>query len=161
MEEIFIRKEAGKKKAAVRINTVEDIPEDLKEAIKIVSVEDIPEQYLDENNVDESKKEVIRKIRQAGQAVCLDCTEGVEYAPIGSVIGYEPSEKTKSGINCWNIANAATNLVEKDGEFFTKATVNKAAKIGEELPEFLEGADVRRNEDGSWTIKVHLKMYFF
>jgi len=76
----------------------------------------------------------------------------VEHAPLGSVIGYEPSEKTKSGINTWHIANAATNLVEKEGEFFTKATVNRAARVSDELPAFMEGADVVRNEDGSWTV---------
>ena len=125
MEEMFIRKEAGNKKDAIRITKAEDIPEELAEAIKIVDGE-----------------------------IELDCTEGIEHAPLGSVIGYETSPNTKSGINTWHIANAATNLVEKDGEFFTKATVNKAAKVGEALPEFLDGADITKNEDGSWTIKT-------
>lgn len=122
-EPIFIRKEAGNKKDAVRISCEEDIPEFLKQSISIVD-----------------------------GMLQLDCTEGVEYAPLGSVIGYEVSSKTKSGINTWHIANAKTNLVEKDGVFFTKATVYMAQKIGEEIPEFLVGAPVEKNLDGSFTI---------
>lgn len=122
-EEILIRKEAGKKKDAIRVSREEEIPEELKGAIKI------------ENGM-----------------LVLDCVEGRETAPLGSVIGYEKSEKTRSGINTWHIANAATNLVEIDGVFYTKATINTAQRIGEELPEFMEGAKVVRNEDGSWTV---------
>lgn len=122
-EEIFIRKEAGKKKDAIRISKREDIPEELKGAIKI------------ENGM-----------------LVLDCVEGEETAPLGSVIGYEVSDKTKSGINTWHIANAATNLVEIDGVFYTKATINKAQRIGSKLPKFMEGAKVVRNEDGSYTV---------
>ncbi len=122
-EPIYIRKEAGKKKDAVRISCEEDIPEFLKNSIHIVNDE-----------------------------LELDCVEGVEHAPLGSVIGYEESEKTKSGINTWHIANAATNLVEIDGVFYTKAAVCLAQRIGEEIPEFLAGAPIERNADGTFTI---------
>lgn len=121
--QILIRKQAGAKKDAVRISREEDIPEELKGAIKIVD-----------------------------GVLELDCTEGVEHAPLGSVIGYEKSPNTKSGINTWHIANAATNLVEVDGVFYTKATILPAQKVSEELPAFMEGAPVVRNEDGSWTV---------
>jgi len=122
-EPIFIRKEAGKKKDAVRISKEEDIPSALKGAVRI----------------------------EDGELV-LDCTEGEERAPLGSVIGYEASDKTASGMNTWNIANAATNLVEKDGVFFTKPTVFEAQRIGDELPSFMEGAQVVMNADGSYTV---------
>ena len=121
--EIFIRKEAGKKKDAIRVNSEADIPAELKDTIKIVD----------------------------GQLE-LDCTEGIEHAPLGSVIGYEVSANTKSGMNAWNIANYKDSLVEKDGVFYTKAAINRAQKIGDELPAFMEGADVVKNEDGSYTV---------
>lgn len=122
-EPIYIRKAEGKKKDAVRITSEEDIPEFLKGSIHIVD-----------------------------GSLELDCVEGVEHAPLGSVIGYEVSEKTKSGMNTWHIANAATNLVEKDGVFYTKATVYLAQKMGDEIPEFLMGAPIEKGEDGSFTI---------
>lgn len=122
-EQIFIRKQAGKKKDAIRVSREEDIPDELKGAIKIVD-----------------------------GMLELDCVEGVERAPLGSVIGYEKSNNTKSGINTWHIANAATNLIEENGVFYTKATVLPAQRVGEELPKFMEGSQVFRNEDGSWTV---------
>ena len=120
---IFIRKESGKKKDAVRISKEEDIPEFLRGSVTI----------------------------ENGELV-LDCVEGKERAPLGSVIGYEKSDKTASGMNTWNIANAATNLVEKDGEFFTKATVFQAERVGSMLPSFMKGAPAALNHDGSWTV---------
>ena len=151
-EQIFIRKQAGKKKDAIRVSREEDIPENLKGAIKIVDIKDIPERFMDVENANEKRKNVIEKIKQDGLAVCLDCVEGTEYAPLGSVIGYEKSNKTASGINTWHIANAATNLVEENGVFYTKATVLPAQRVGEELPKFMEGTQIFRNEDGSWTV---------
>lgn len=122
---IFIHKQAGQKKDAVRVNTEHDIPEFLKETIKI---------------------EV--------ESLVLICVEGTEKAPLGSVIGYEQSEQTATGWNTWCIGNAATNLVEIDGVFYKKATVLKAQLLDDEFPAFLEGAEIRHNEDGSWTIKT-------
>ena len=75
-------------------------------------------------------------------------------APIGSVIGYEESSETSTGWNTWCIGNASTNLVEIDGVFYKKATVMKAQALDDEFPEFLKGAEIRHNEDGSWTIKT-------
>lgn len=122
---INIHKQAGKKKDAVRVNTIADIPEFLKDTIKV-----------------------------EGESLILVCVEGTETAPIGSVIGYEESSQTSTGWNTWCIGNASTNLVEIDGVFYKKATVMKAQAVDEEFPEFLEGADIRHNEDGSWTIKT-------
>ena len=151
-EQLFIRKQAGKKKDAIRVSRVKDIPEELKEAIKIVDTKDIPEEFMNEENASESRKKVIEQIKQDGLAVCLDCVEGAEYAPLGSVIGYEKSNNTKSGINTWHISNAATNLIEENGVFYTKATVLPAQRVGEEIPNFMKGSQVFRNEDGSWTV---------
>lgn len=124
---IFVHKEAGAKKDAVRICKESDIPDFLSDAITVVD----------------------------NDKLFLQCVEGGEIAPFGSVIGYEKTEKTFSGWNCWVIGNAATNLVEKDGIFYKKATVMKAAQVtADSIPSFLFGAGVRHNEDGSWSIKT-------
>lgn len=57
---IFIHKEAGTKKDAVRVKRIQDIPDFLKDAIKVVD----------------------GKIQ-------LECVEGTETAEFGAVIGYE------------------------------------------------------------------------
>ena len=122
---INIHKQAGQKKDAVRIISIGDIPDFLKETITIVD-----------------------------NQLHLVCVEGNETAPLGSVIGYEKSNSTSTGWNTWHIANASTNLVEIDGVFYKKATVMLAMAVSEEFPEFLKGADITHNEDGSWSIKT-------
>ena len=123
---ILIHKEAGTKKDAVRVRQESNIPDFLKEAIKIVD-----------------------------DRIQLQCVEGTETADFGAVIGYEVSENTPSGYNCWVIGNASTNLIEKNGVFYKKATVMKAQLVEEDrIPDFLQGAEVRKNDDGSWTIKT-------
>ena len=122
---VNIHKQAGQKKDAIRVTTVSDIPDFLRSSIDI-----------------------------AGDTLYLVCVEGSETCPVGSVIGYEESEKTSTGYNCWHIANAATNLTEIDGVFYKKATVMPAMAVTDEFPEFLEGADITRNADGSWSIKT-------
>ena len=122
---INIHKQAGQKKDAVRVNTIADIPEFLQGTIMI-----------------------------EGESLILVCVEGTEKAPIGSVIGYEESSETSTGWNTWCIGNASTNLIEIDGVFYKKATVMKAQALDEEYPEFLEGAEILHNDDGSWTIKT-------
>lgn len=122
---IYIHKQAGQRKDAVRVRTQADIPEFLKDTVKI-----------------------------EGDKLVLVCVEGTETAPIGSVIGYEESSQTSTGWNTWCIGNAATNLIEIDGVFYKKATIMKAQAVDEEYPEFLKGAEIRHNPDGSWTIKT-------
>lgn len=121
---INIHKQVARKDA-VRVNDVNDIPEFLKEAIRGVNNE-----------------------------LELDCAEGTQHCPRGSVIGYEASKNTSSGWNCWCIGNAAINLEEIDGVFYTKPTVLQAMPVSEEFPEFLKGADISHNADGSWSIKT-------
>ena len=120
---IRIHKEAGAKKDAIRANTAKDIPDFLKSTIAL----------------------------EGGQ-VKLVSVEGTEFASLGSVNGYEESEKTSTGWNTWCIGNAATNLIERDGIFYKKATVFTAQKVNDKVPDFLEGANIRHNSDGSWTI---------
>lgn len=118
-------KEAGTKKDAIRVYQEKDILNFLKESINII----------------DNKLEI-------------DCIEGKEKADLGSVIGYEKSDVAAHGYNCWVIGNAETNLVEKNGVFYKKATIMKAKLVTDEFPEFLSGAAIRRNDDGSWTIKT-------
>ena len=120
-----IHKQAGQRKKAIRINGADDIPEFLQGSIVI-----------------------------AFGRVFLDCVEGHEECPLGSVIGYERSEKTVSGWNCWCIGNADTNLIERDGVFYTKATILEATPITEEFPELMRGANIWRNDDGSWSFET-------
>lgn len=122
---IFIHKEAGQRKDAVRVRSYNDIPEFLKSAISVTT-----------------------------EGIELDCVEGREVAPFGAVIGYEKSEKTSSGWNCWVIGNADTNLIEKNGVFYKKATIMKAQAVSETVPDFLQGARTRKNADGSWSIQT-------
>ncbi len=117
-----IHKAAGSKKDAVRVNTAQDIPEFLRGSIRVV----------------EGK-------------LALTCVEGDEVAPLGAVIGYEPSKKTATGWNTWWIANEATNLVEVDGTFYAKATVLEAEPMTDQPPTILKGANIWRNPDGSWS----------
>lgn len=122
---ISIHKMAGQKKDAVRVNSVNDIPAFLQDSIIVT-----------------------------GNKIELTCVEGTETAPLGVVVGYEESNSTPTGFNCWVIGNADTNLVEIDGVFYKKATVLQAQPVDDEFPEFLSGANIRHNEDGSWTIKT-------
>lgn len=108
MKNIFIHKVAGQKKDAVRVNNEADIPVFLQDSI-IVN----------------------------GDKLTLICVEGVETAPLGVVVGYEKSNSTPTGFNCWVIGNADTNLVEIDGVFYKKATVLQAQPVDDEFPEFL------------------------
>lgn len=122
---IRIHKQAGQKKDAFRAVSAESIPEFLNDTVTF-----------------------------DGNEFTLVCVEGTEHAPIGSVIGYEESSQTATGWNCWVIGNAATNLVEIDGIFYKKATVLEAQAVSDEFPEFLRGAEIRHNSDGSWAIKT-------
>lgn len=87
-----------------------------------------------------------------GNEFTLICVEGTERGPVGSVIGYEESNQTATGYNCWFIGE--DSITEIDGVFYTKATILEAEAVSDEFPEFLRGAEIRHNEDGSWTIKT-------
>ena len=125
---INIHKVAGQKKDAIRVNNVSDIPEFLQKTITI-----------------------------ADGMLHLECVEGNETAPLGSVIGYEQSARTASGWNTWCIGNAATNLVEVDGVFYKKATVLPAIlvpKADDEQPDWAKACNLTYNGDGTATFKT-------
>lgn len=139
---IKICKKAGQKKDAVRISCAADIPDFLERA---VSVHD-------------------------GKLYLGTTLEGAEVGELGSVVGYEmlhedpkdPSsapKRDKDGyivFNVWVIGNAATNLEERDGEFFTKPTVFEAMAVPLShqksglMLDFPEDK-LHENRDGSWT----------
>jgi len=81
----------------------------------------------------------------------LDCLEGEETASAGVVIAYEKETRTKSGWNAWVIADES-RILEKDGKIYSRPKVTEAALIGDRLPSFMDGADVVRNSDGSYTV---------
>ena len=97
------------KKDCVRVSIEEDIPEFLKGSIKI-----------------------------DGDNLILDCLEGIETVPIGSVIAYEKLDNGK--MNVWNKANWKETLDEVDGIFYEKPKPNKAMPLVENMPkEIVEG----------------------
>ncbi len=122
-EMIMITKKPGIKDC-VRISSKEDIPEFLKEVVKV-----------------------------EGDMLVLDCLEGEERAPLGSVIAYEKLESGK--MNVWNKANWKETTREIDGVFYELPKPNKAVRVTEELPSFVvEGLGERLTslEDGSFQI---------
>lgn len=102
-EMITIAKKPGVKNC-VRINNESDIPEYLKGAIRV-----------------------------DGEELILDCLEGEERAPIGSVIAYEKLENGK--MNVWNKANWKETTREVDGIFYEIPKPNLAAKITDTIPQ--------------------------
>ncbi len=102
-EMIAIAKKPGVKNC-VRINTESDIPDFLKDVIRVDSEE-----------------------------LILDCLEGEEKAPIGSVIAYEKLENGK--MNVWNKANWKETTREVDGIFYEIPKPNLAAKITDTIPQ--------------------------
>ncbi len=105
MEEdmIVIAKKPGVKNC-VRVTREEDIPDYLKGVIKIVNNE-----------------------------LELDCLEGVEHAPLGSVIAYEKLENGK--MNVWNKANWQETLSEINGVFYELPKMNMAIRVTDTIPE--------------------------
>ena len=113
------------RKDAIRVDSAEDIPEELRSTIKIVNGE-----------------------------LELVCIEGNERCPLGSVIGYEVSNKTATGYNAWNIAAWKDLLDEPEpGVFYTRPVVLEAEPITEEYPTLLQGADISK-EGKVWTLQT-------
>ena len=121
---IFIQK-APKPKDAVRIRSAEDIPDFLRGTISI-----------------------------EGEEMVMHNAEGSnQRAPLGMVCGFEKSEATSSGYGMWPISDES-RLIERDGKFFAKPTPTPACPIGPEPPEWMSGAEIRHNRDGSFTMKT-------
>jgi hypothetical protein len=106
-EIITICKKPGIKKC-VRINGEDTIPLFLKEVVKV-----------------------------EGDVLVLDCLEGEERCPLGSVIAYEKLESGK--MNVWNKANWKETTREVDGVFYELPKPNKAVKITDTIPQSIIG----------------------
>jgi hypothetical protein len=102
-EMITIAKKPGVKNC-VRISSVNDIPDFLKE---VVSVD--------------------------GENLVLDCLEGEERCPLGSVIAFEKLESGK--MNVWNKANWKETTKEVDGVFYELPKPNIAVRITDSVPQ--------------------------
>ena len=102
-EMITIAKKPGIKNC-VRINSENDIPNFLKSVIRI-----------------------------DGKELILDCLEGQEKTPIGSVIAFEKLENGK--MNVWNKANWREMTNEIDGVFYELPKPNIAVKITDTIPQ--------------------------
>jgi len=94
---IRIAKKPGIKNC-VRINRIEDIPESLKEVIKVEDGE-----------------------------LLLNCLEGKQTAPLGSVIAYEKLESGK--MNVWNKKNYKETTIEVNGVFYELPKINMALPL--------------------------------
>ena len=102
-EMITICKKPGVKDC-VRINSVNDIPDFLKDVIRV-----------------------------EGENLVLDCLEGEERCPLGSVIAYEKLETGK--MNVWNKANWKETTREVDGVFYELPKPNVAVRITDSIPQ--------------------------
>ncbi len=102
-EMISIAKKPGIKDC-VRINSESDIPDNLKEVIKV-----------------------------EGEELVLDCIEGEERCPLGSVIAFEKLESGK--MNVWNKANWRETTIEDNGVFYELTKPNLAVRVGDTIPQ--------------------------
>ena len=102
-EMITIAKKPGRKDC-VRISSAADIPDFLREVVRV-----------------------------EGEELVLDCLEGEERCPLGSVIAYEKLESGK--MNVWNKANWKETTTEVDGVFYELPKPNLAARVTETIPQ--------------------------
>ena len=119
----FYIQKGAKEKTAFRLRTAADIPAFLAKTVR----------------------------KRLDGKFALDCLEGEETAPAGVIIAYEKEPRTRSGWNSWVIADES-RIIEKDGKIYARPKVTEAALIGSRLPSFMDGADVTRNDDGSYTV---------
>lgn len=130
---IYIQKTQPKEADAIRINSEDDIPENLRSAIRIEQNED-------------------------GESVInMDCREGAETAPLGRIIRFEETEANDNcpnGINAWAISpeSETTRFIERDGKIYQKPVPAPALPLGEDIPDWLDGAPIEQKRDGSFEI---------
>lgn len=104
MEEmITITKKPGVKNC-IRINNEGDIPDFLKEVIRV-----------------------------EGDELVLDCLEGEERCPLGSVVAYEKLESGK--MNVWNKSNWKETTREVNGVFYDLPKPNVAVRVTDTIPQ--------------------------
>ena len=104
-ELINIMKKPGIKNC-VRINDEKDIPDYLSEVIK---VED--------------------------DKLILDCIEGIEKVPLGSVIAFEKLDSGK--MNVWNKTNWKETTREENGVFYDIPKIYNALPLEEDMPSYI------------------------
>ena len=113
----------------------------IKNCVRITTEEDIPQFLRD-------------VVRIEGDSLIMDCLEGEEKAPVGSVIAFEQLENGK--MNVWNKANWATTTVEKDGKFYYLTKPVKAVLLNEEMPKELTEnlGDFLSFENGEYSLQT-------
>ncbi len=81
-------------------------------------------------------------------------TEHVERCNPGEVIVYETTTDSAlpRGWNLYVKGNAATTLLEQNGKFYRLPSIVEAQFVTEEFPEFIRGAKITHNEDGTWSL---------
>lgn len=94
----------------------------IKDCVRINSVSDIPDFLKDVIRVEDEK-------------LILDCLEGEERCPLGSVIAYERLETGK--MNVWNKENWRETTREVDGIFYELPKSNIAVRITDSIPQFV------------------------
>ncbi len=112
----------------------------VKDCVRISSEADIPAFLSD-------------VVRVEGEMLVLDCLEGTERAPLGSVIAFEKLESGK--MNVWNKANWATTTREVDGVFYELPKPNRAVAVTDEIPSSIVkglGDRFKVLEDGTFQI---------
>ena len=100
---ITIAKKPGIKNC-VRISNTNEIPDFLKNVVKV-----------------------------EGDSIVLDCLEGEERCPLGSVIAFEKLDSGK--MNVWNKANWKETTQEIDGVFYELPKPNIAMRVNDTIPE--------------------------
>ena len=92
----------------------------IKNCVRIHSIDDIPDFLKD-------------SVRIENDEVVLDCLEGEERVPLGSVIAYESLDNGK--MNVWNKANWRETTKEVDGIFYEIPKPNLAIRLTDTLPQ--------------------------
>ena len=92
----------------------------VKDCVRISSVDDIPDFLKEVVSVD-------------GENFVLDCLEGEERCPLGSVIAFEKLESGK--MNVWNKANWKETTKEVNGVFYGLPKPNIAVRITDSVPQ--------------------------
>ena len=92
----------------------------VKDCVRISGQDSIPDFLKDVVKVD-------------GDTLVLDCLEGEERCPLGSVIAYEKLESGK--MNVWNKANWKETTREVDGVFYELPKPNLAVRITDTIPQ--------------------------
>ncbi len=72
-------------------------------------------------------------IRVDGDELVLDCLEGEERCPLGSVVAYEKLESGK--MNVWNKSNWKETTREVNGVFYDLPKPNVAVRVTDTIPQ--------------------------